>query len=69
MGAAVSPRGRVYITNRGDDTVSVLDRDGKVLSTADVGNAPMGVAVSPDGTRVYITNNAADTVSVLAVEG
>ena len=39
------------------------------VSTGDVGNEPVGVAVSPDGTRVYVTNPADDTVSVLDRDG
>ncbi|MFC5881829.1 beta-propeller fold lactonase family protein, partial [Streptomyces virginiae] len=36
-----------------------------VVATVPVGDAPQGVAVSPDGTRAYVTNYGADTVSVI----
>ena len=36
-----------------------------VIATIPVGNDPIGVAVSPDGTRAYVTNNINDTVSVI----
>jgi DNA-binding beta-propeller fold protein YncE len=32
-----------------------------------VGNSPLRVAVSPDGTHLYVTNAADNTVSVIAV--
>ena len=33
--------------------------------TIPVGDAPIGVAVSPDGRRAYVTNRDSDTVSVI----
>ena len=43
-----------------DDTVSVIDTaTNTVTATIAVGDNPIGVAVSPDGTRVYVTNAAA----------
>jgi YVTN family beta-propeller protein len=52
---AVSPEtGDVYVTNYGDDTVSVLSPSGTVLATIPVGIAPTGVAVSPDTGDVYV---------------
>jgi S-layer protein (TIGR01567 family) len=60
-----------YITNTGDNTVSVIDTATNTVSPNPiyVGNAPYGVAVSLDGTRAYVTNggsfNVAGTVSVI----
>jgi YVTN family beta-propeller protein len=34
-------------------------------SSAAVGKTPIGVAVSPDGTKVYVTNNQSGSVSVV----
>jgi YVTN family beta-propeller protein len=57
----------VYITNQGDDTVSVIDTaNNTIAATIPVGSGPLGVAVSPDGTKLYVANayeNA--TVSVI----
>ena len=66
-GVAVSPDGNtVYVTNRGDDTVSVINAStNAVTTTVDVGNTPGSLAVSPDGDTVYVTNRSDDTVSVL----
>ena len=50
------------------DAVSVLDlTTNTVLATVLVGSSPVGVAVTPDGSRVYVTNNglATKTISVI----
>jgi len=55
-----------YITNYGDDTVSVIDTEtDTVTDTVAVGSGPTGVAVNSGGTRVYVTNRLEDTVSVI----
>jgi len=49
----------VYVANYGDaiGTVSVIDAANQtVVDTVEVGTNPLGVAVSPDGSRVYVTN-------------
>jgi len=47
-----------YITNSGDNTVSVIDTaTNKVTAMIPVGSHPMGVAVTLDGKRVYVTNH------------
>ncbi|MFF3086476.1 beta-propeller fold lactonase family protein, partial [Streptomyces nojiriensis] len=59
-------RTRVYVTNYGADTVSVINTAmNTVVDTVSVGDAPQGVAVSRDGTRAYVVNAGADTVSVI----
>ena len=56
----------VYVANRGDDTVSVIDGiTGSLISTIGVGNAPGAVAVNPSTNTVYVTHEGADTVSVI----
>ncbi|MGV8129203.1 MAG: beta-propeller fold lactonase family protein [Methanolinea sp.] len=55
-----------YITNYGNDTVTVIDTaTDYIIATVDVGSGPGGVAVSPDGTRVYVANFYSGTVSVI----
>jgi len=57
-GVAVSPSGgRVYVTNAGDGTVSVIDTStDTVVHTIPLGTGavPQDVVVHPDGTRAYI---------------
>jgi len=55
-----------YITNSGDNNVSVIDTTtNKVTAMIPVGNYPMGVAVTLDGKKVYVTNLNDNTVSVI----
>jgi YVTN family beta-propeller protein len=60
-------RQRVYVTNAGSASVSVINmKTHKVIDTIAVGRAPMGIAVTPDGSRVYVANLADNTVSWFA---
>ncbi|NVM20170.1 MAG: fibronectin type III domain-containing protein [Desulfobacterales bacterium] len=69
VGVAASPNGRfVYVTNYGDDTLSVIDTAFIGTDTPTVigppieaGHAPTGVAVSPDGHVVYVANRDGET--------
>ena len=55
-----------YITNDGDNTVSVIDTaTNTVTATVNVGSGPVGVAVTPDGTKVYVANGGSNNVSVI----
>ena len=61
-----------YITNQGtypnfSNNVTVIDTiTNKVVTTIEVGLAPSGVAVAPDGTKVYVANETVNgTVSVI----
>src|SRR5437764_824264 len=55
---AVDERGgRVFVTNAGDDSVSVLDaRSGQVLRTTSVGQSPLAVAVVASLKHVFVAN-------------
>jgi YVTN family beta-propeller protein/beta propeller repeat protein len=55
-----------YITNSGDNTVSVIDTaTNTVTATVNVGSNPLGVAINPAGTNVYVANDYDNTVSVI----
>src|SRR6516162_4981949 len=61
-----------YITNQGvhpnfSNKVTVIDTTtNKVVTTIDVGLAPSGVAVAPNGSKVYVANETVKgTVSVI----
>jgi YVTN family beta-propeller protein len=59
--------GNVYVTNQGDNTVSVSTDGGRTYTTINVGKAPDAVAVSPNGTHLYLTNSDDGTVSVITL--
>lgn len=63
----VSPDGRwVYVTNGGDNTVSVVDAGAmKVVATIATGAFPHGIRLSPDGRQAYVANLKGGTVSVI----
>ena len=68
LGIAVSPDGStVYVANRFDGTVSVIDAATAIVTaTVTVGGGPCGIAVSPGGGAVYVTTGSHNTVAVLA---
>ncbi len=51
-----------------DGTVSVIATATNTVvgSPITVGNGPVGVAVTPDGSKVYVANAVGNTVSVIA---
>ena len=52
-----------YVTNS-NGTVSVIDTTtNTVTASAPAGMSPIGVAISPDGTKVYVTHPGSYTVS------
>ena len=57
-----------YITNNFDDTVSVIDTATNTVvgPPITVGTTPIGLAITPDGSRVYVANQSSNTVSVIA---
>src|ERR1700744_5398836 len=65
-GAPVLSPGFAYITNVGNNTLSVINLStGATVSSIGVGAFPGAVTISPDGTRVYVANNSSNSVSVI----
>src|SRR6478672_11661183 len=58
IGVAVNPvTKKVYVTNRGSNTVSVIDGPTSTkLSNIIVGNSPVGIAVNPSSNWIYVAN-------------
>jgi YVTN family beta-propeller protein len=67
---------RLYVTNKGDNTVSVFDASNvNVANTPPipslsppvaVGTAPVGIVALQDGTRFYVANSGSNDVSVVS---
>jgi serine/threonine-protein kinase len=56
----------IYVSNNGDDTVSVVDGHAqRVRATVPVGPKPEALAVDPASSTVYVTNDDAGTVTVI----
>ena len=62
-----------YITNQGvypnfSNKLTVIDTTtNKVVTTIDVGLAPAGVAVTPDGSKAYVANQGSNDVSIIVI--
>lgn len=57
---------RAFVTNAGDNTVSVVDlAAGKLIATIAVGSYPHGLRMSPDGREIYVANVQDGTISVI----
>src|SRR5665647_213284 len=57
-----------YVTNSGDNTVSIIDTSkNNVTDTVNFGAPyyPSGIAFSPDGTKAYLTNSFNNTISIM----
>lgn len=65
----LTPDGRfAYVTNGGENTVSVVDTEARrVAATIPVGAYPHGIRISPDGREAYVANLKGGTVSVIDV--
>jgi|SRR5712671_4242095 len=65
LGPASTRAQNAYITNWNSNTVSVIDTATNAVSaTIPVGPTPMGVAVSPDGSKVYVANELHDVSAI-----
>lgn len=63
----LTPDGRfAYVTNGGENTVSVVDTEARrVAATIPVGAYPHGIRIGPDGREAYVANLKGGTVSVI----
>src|SRR5204863_7046387 len=72
-GVSVKPDGsRAYVVNGFDDTVSVIDGNSRsVIATISLSPMffPLGIAISPDGTKVYVagTGSGEQAIGHMAV--
>ena len=67
----------MYVTNPGDNTVTILDTAGgadstvgtpdDVVGTVNVGNSPQGIAYAQDKMLMYVTNSDDNTVSIISI--
>jgi 6-phosphogluconolactonase len=65
---------RVYVSNRGHDSVAVFEYDApatlKRIAVASCGGSwPRGFTVSPDGRHLLVANRRSDEIVVLPVDG
>ena len=67
VGLTVAPaHDRIYVTNRGAGTLSVLGvADRQEWSQIPVGNGPGGVVVDPYDGRIFVANAGSQTVSIV----
>ncbi len=57
-----------YVTNEESGTISVVDRaKNQVVSAIQVGRAPRGIVVEPEGRRAFVLNGGEDTITVIDV--
>ena len=55
-----------YVTNSNSSSVSVIDTaSNSVVATVGVGGRPIGVGITPDGSRAYVANSNSNSVSVV----
>ena len=60
---------RAFVSNAGDDTLSVVDLDaGVVVATIPTGDYPHGLRLSPDGQHLLVANVQDGTVSLIDVQ-
>lgn len=66
-GMQVEARTFAYVTNQGNNNVSVIDTNTnlEVGPPVSVGSGPMSVAANSAGTRVYVANSGSGDVSVI----
>ena len=63
--AIAEPTHRIFVTNEGSDSVSVIDAStNKVISTIDIGKRPRGIGMAPDGSEVYVAVSKENVIAV-----
>ncbi|MEC4718082.1 cytochrome D1 domain-containing protein [Noviherbaspirillum sp. CPCC 100848] len=66
----VAQEGRLaYVTNGGENTVSVVDISvQRVVKTIPVGASPHGIRISPDNKQAWVANLKGGTISVIDIQ-
>ena len=60
------PTGRLFVTNEGDDSVSVIKAStGELEKTIEIGGRPRGIGFSPDRTKVYVALGDTNAIGVI----
>jgi len=60
------PRQRLYVANTDHNRIEIFDLGSQAfLAPISTGNAPMGLALTPDGTELAVLNSSDTTVSVI----
>jgi YVTN family beta-propeller protein len=63
---ATAQGARIYVTNRYDGSVSVVDAASHaIIAKVPVGSGPLALAVTPDGQWIYVTTRGGNRVQVL----
>jgi uncharacterized protein (TIGR03437 family) len=61
-----APRNRIYIANTGLNRVEVYDiASGQFLTPIKVGQLPVSLALTPDGTVLYVANSGGESISIV----
>jgi len=56
----------LYVSNSGDDYLSVIDRGShQIIDAITVGNAPKGMTLSEDGNYLYVANYLSNSISII----
>lgn len=65
-GVVINSRtGKFYAVNTMHNAVTVLDGEGKLLRTIQVGREPESIAINPDTNRIYVANGGSGTITVI----
>ncbi|MGE4094886.1 MAG: choice-of-anchor D domain-containing protein [Candidatus Binatia bacterium] len=65
-GEKTTASGIAYVVNRDEDTVSVVDTGlEQEVQIIPVGQQPVALALTPNGSKAYVVNKGANTVSVI----
>jgi DNA-binding beta-propeller fold protein YncE len=61
-----APRNRIYIANTGLNRVEVYDiGQQQLLTPIKVGQLPISMALTPDGTTLYVANSGGESISIV----
>jgi YVTN family beta-propeller protein len=67
MVVATPDEKKLYVSNIGSGTITVIDRDRELVTSVVSGAGTEGIDVSPDGREVWATNRSDNTIAVLDV--